>query len=368
MKFSILQQDFFPVLQAVSRSVGIRSTLPVLSNVLLASEGSNLKVAATNLEVGVIKYIKAQIQEGGEVTVPCKTLLEVISGLTGQTLDFEATQDSLSLTAGKFKANINGIASVEFPIIPLSEEKGVVFEKELLLSCSLILFAAASDEGRPILTGVLSEIQNGVMNFVATDGFRLAHRQVKLEDKKKTFKALIPRRTFEEVVHIIQEEGGDTVEITSSQNKNQAIFKIGQSTVSSRLIEGSFPSWERIIPQQISSKVVLDRVDFLQAVKLAAVFAKNEANMVTLKLLKDKIIFTSSMKELGSQQNELDCQTEGEELEIAFNGKFLTDVATAASTNQIMIEFSGPLSATLIKPVGVEGLQYIIMPVHLKGD
>lgn len=365
MKFSILQQDFLPALQAISRSVGIRATLPILSNILLVAEESKLKITATNLEIGVTRELKnIEIENLGEITVPAKTLIEIISGLGPVKIDFEVTSEILSLSANKFKATINGIASTEFPAIPLSSEKGVVFKKEILLSCADILFASAADEGRPILTGILTESAENSLNFVATDGFRLANRQIKIEGTSKiNFKALIPRRTFEEVLRILQEEDVEDVEITTTQN--QIIFKIGLTTVSSRLIEGQFPAWEKIIPEKILLRSLVEKQELLQAVKLASVFSKNEANIVALKISKEKIILESSAKELGSQTNEVDGQTEGEALEIAFNVKFLQDVLSACVSSQVMMEFSGALSAAIIKPVGIEGLQYIIMPVRL---
>lgn len=364
MKFSILQQDFLPVLQAISRSVGIRATLPILSNILLSAEGAKLKIAATNLEIGIIRELtSAEIENPGEITIPAKTLIEIVAGLGPVKIELEATEEILSLSANKFKATINGISATEFPAIPMSSEKGVVFKKEVLASCADILFASATDEGRPILTGILTESVGGNLNFVATDGFRLANRQVEVKETPKiNFKALIPRRTFEEVLRILQEEESDDVEISTTQN--QIIFKIGLTTVSSRLIEGQFPAWEKIIPEKIILRSLVEKHELLQAVKLASVFSKNEANIVTLKISKEKIILESSAKELGAQTNEIEGQTEGEELEIAFNTKFLQDVLSSCSSSQVIMEFSGPLSAAMIKPVGVEGLKYIIMPVR----
>lgn len=368
MKLSILQQDLLPALQAVSRSSGVRSTLPVLGNILLSSDGSRLKVAATNLELGVIKYAPAEILEPGDITIPAKTFTEIISSLSSSKVELDSQAEVLSLSSGEFKAKLNGIAASEFPVIPLAEGKGVSFKKEVLISCGQILFAAAVDEGRPILTGILTQASAGILDFVATDGFRLAHRQVKLADSKVSFKALIPRRTFEEVLRIIDEDLADEegeVEIETSANQNQVVFKIGQTTLSSRLIEGKFPAWENIIPEKSVARAMVEKDQLLKATKLASVFAKTEANTVTLKVGAGKIILSSEAKELGSQENEVEGQIEGESLQIAFNVKFLLDALSAAPSTQLMIEFSGPLSPALIKPVGAEGLQYIIMPVRL---
>ncbi len=365
MKFTILQSDLLPILQAVSRSVGVRSSLPVLGNILISTEDGRLKLAATNLEVGVIKFIPAEIIEVGDITIPAKTLVDIISGLPAVKVDIETVGEVMTISTGKFKATINGISASEFPVIPLSSEVGINFKREILEQTASILFAAAVDEGRPTLTGILTEVSAGKLELVATDGFRLAHRQVKLEEPKASFKSLIPRRTFEEVLRIISEETVEEVNISISDSQNQVIFKVGQTVISSRLIEGQFPVWDKIIPTEIKSRVIVDRQELLSAVKLASVFAKSESNIITIKLSGGTMSLESSTKELGSQRNEVDAQVEGEDLQIAFNVKFLLDAVSASNSTQLMIEFSGPLSPTLIKPVGVEGLEYIIMPVRI---
>jgi DNA polymerase III subunit beta len=365
MRFSILQQDFLPAIQTVSRSAGIRATLPVLSNILIASEESRLKIAATNLEIGVIKRINAEVTDPGEITVPAKTLLDVINGLPPTNIEIETTGEVMTIKAGKFKASINGISANEFPAIPITTDKGIIFKKESLVSSSQILFAAAVDEGRPTLTGILTQASGGKLDLVATDGFRLAHRLVSLADSEVNFKSLIPRRTFEEIVRIIGEDKADEVEVTTTPGQNQILFKIGLTTVSSRLIEGNFPSWERIIPQNLVTRAILEKDEFLKATKLASVFAKNEANIITLSVTKGKINLSSEAKELGGQQNELEGEIEGDELKIAFNARFLIEAISAVPSSQLSLEFSGPLSAALIKPIGIEGLEYIIMPVRI---
>lgn len=365
MKFTVLQQDFLLPLQQVARSVGVRSSLPVLDNILLATDGPRLKIAATNLEIGIIKYINVDVSESGEITVPAKTIVELVSGLKQSKVDIEADSNILTISSGKFKATINGIPSAEFPVIPLSDSKGVTFKKDILKSCAQILFASAVDEGRPTLTGILTQTNNGHLDFVATDGFRLAHRQVKMSGDTVSFKSLIPRKTYEEIVHIMSEEDMDEVSISTSQNQNQAIFDFGNTIVSSRLIEGNFPSWEKIIPTSAVTRAMMDKEELLKAIKLAAIFARNEANVVVLKTSAGKISIESSTKELGSQQNEVEGQVEGEDLVVAFNAKFLLDAINAAPATQLTIEFSGALSPALIKPMGVEGLQYVVMPVRL---
>lgn len=365
MKFSILQQDLLPTLQAVARSVGVRSTLPVLDNLLLSVEGDKLKIAATNLEIGVIKFIKITEGVDGDITVPAKTLVELISGLTQSQVTLESEAEILMVHSGKLKASINGISASEFPAIPLTDSLGISFPKKAFLTSAQILFAAAVDDGRPVLTGILTDIKNGKLDFVSTDGFRLAHRQVELSKEVSQFKSLIPKRTFEEVIKIVSEEEVEEIKIAVSENQNQAIFNLGQTVVSSRLIEGQFPAWEKIIPKQIVARALIEKETLLKAIKLAAVFVRNEANIVVLTTKKGSLALKSSAKEVGSQENEIEGEVEGEELQIAFNTKFLLDAVSNIPTSQVMMEFSGPLSASLIKPIGEEGLEYIVMPVRL---
>lgn len=364
MKLSILQQDFLSKLQAVSRSAGTHSTLPVLDNILLSVEGKKLKIAATNLEIGVIKYCSIEGGADGQITVPAKTIVELISGLGQVKIDLAAEGDILTISSGKFKAAINGISASEFPVIPLQSDKSISFPSEAFKECSRILFASAVDEGRPVLTGILTDAKADRLDFVATDGFRLAHRRVSLPKGLPQFKSLIPRKTFEEVLRLMAEEDSEKVDISSTENQNQVIFTLGSTIVSSRLIEGQFPSWEKIVPAQSVARLVLDKEEFLRAIKLAGIFSKNEANILVL-TVKDKLLkIRSFAKEVGSQENEVDADCEGE-IEAAFNTKFLQDAISNTPSSQIIIEFSGPLSASLIKPVGEEGLEYIVMPVRL---
>lgn len=365
MKFSILQQDLWPSLQAVSRSCGVRSQLPVLSNILLRTSKGRLEISATNLEIGVVKSIKAEIGEEGEITVPAKTLVEVVGNLSGEKIEFAATADQMEIATPSFSSKINGIPAAEFPNIPLAGKETVIIDPGALTSSlPQVTFAAASDDGRPILTGILTEIKDKMLQLVATDGYRLAHKTVSLE-KGSAFRALIPRRTLEEVARLMGEEKIDDVQISTSEDQNQVIFSFGNTQISSRLIEGQFPAWEKIIPTGAKARIVVDRVEALKAVKLASVFTRSEANVVSLQNLPNKLVLTSAAKEVGSQKKEVEAQGEGEEIQITFNTKFLIDALSAANSTQVIIELSGPLSAAIIKPMGEDGLEYIVMPVNL---
>lgn len=365
MRFSIQQAGLLPSLQAVARSCGFRSQLPVLGNILLSSDQGKLKLAATNLEIGVVKLIKADFEEEGEVTVPAKTLVDIVVNLDSEKIDFISSADQLEVKTPNFLATINGISASEFPVIPLSGKEAVKIDPKILAKAlPQVSFAAAVDEGRPILTGILTKINHKKLELVATDGYRLAHKVMEVEEESE-FIALVPRRTFEEVLRLISEDEADVVNIALSEDGNQIIFSFGSTKISSRLIEGQFPAWEKIVPNQIKGRVVAEKGEVLKSVKLASVFARSDNNIIKLQNLPGKIVYTSEAKEMGSQKKETKAEVEGEEINIAFNAKFLQDALSALNSNQIMMEFSGNLSATVIKPVGEAGLQYIIMPVNL---
>lgn len=365
MKFSILQQDLWPALQSVSRSAGVRAQLPVLGNILISAEEGKVKLSATNLEIGIVKTVIAEVAEEGDITVPSRTLVDVVGNLSGEKLEFSSSAEQLEITTPSFSSQFNGIPAAEFPAIPLVGQKSVTINKEVLLkSLPQVGFSAAVDDGRPILTGILTEIKDKKLQLVATDGYRLAYKTVPVEEDA-SFKALVPRRTFEEVVRVLGEEQADTVQIATSDNQNQIIFTIGSTQLSSRLIEGQFPAWEKIVPVQYVATISADRQDFLKAVKLASVFAKTDANVVSLQNTSGKLLLSSEAKELGSQHKEIDAQTEGEGMQIAFNTKFLQDALSAINTSQVVLQFSGGLSAAVMRSEQEEGLRYIIMPVNL---
>lgn len=369
MHIKILQQDLIGPLQSVSRSVGVRTSLPVLGNILLETLNGKLKLSATNLEVGVIKFIGANILGDGAITIPSKTLNEVISSLSGAEVELKAEGELLKINSGKFKADLNAISSSEFPVIPDARDFPIEIPKEVFKeNIPQISFASAVDEGRPVLTGILTEIKEGSFEAVSTDGFRLAHKRHTQKDLKGiNFKALIPRRTLDELVRLTGEEVEDfeKIGITTTDNQNQVIFRIGSSILSSRLIEGSFPSWEKIIPEKFLSKAMVDKEDLVKGLKLASVFARGEANVIKLKISGSGLELSSETKELGHQEDMVEAEVSGEDLEVAFNSKYLLDAVTNCPGEQIKIEFSGNLSAARISPGVEQGLEYIVMPVRI---
>lgn len=369
MHLKILQQDLIGPLQAVGRSVGVRASLPVLGNILLETTSGKLQLSATNLEVGIKKQVNAEILEDGAITIPAKTLSEVVSSLSGLEIELITDGELLKIQAGKFKVNLNGLSASEFPAIPVSENKSIQIPKEVFKeTIPEVSFACAVDEGRPVLTGILSEIKDGKFEVVATDGFRLAHKTYSQEKLSgMNFKALIPRRTLDELVHLIGEEKEefDEVSLSATHNQNQVVFSLGNTVLSSRLIEGNFPSWEKIIPEKFITKVTVSKDELIKGLKLASVFARGEANVIKIKINTASLGLASETKELGYQDAEVEAEVTGEQMEVAFNSKYLLDAVSALKEDSLIIEFSGALSAARLSPVTEKGLEYIVMPVRV---
>lgn len=368
MRIKILQQDLAGSLQSVSRSVGVKASLPVLGNILFEAEGNILRISATNLEVGVIKEINTEVIEGGAITIPSKTLNEVISSLAGLEIEFFTEGELLKIEAGKFKADLNGIAASEFPAIPQSGANGFKIPKELFKeTIPQISFASAVDEGRPVLTGILTEIKESRFEVVATDGFRLAHKTFTNEKLSGiNFKALIPRKTLDELVKLIGDEADvEEVEVSTTDNQNQVVFKVGRTILSSRLIEGNFPTWEKIIPSKFVTDTIIEKDELIKGLRLASVFARTEANVIKLNIKKAGIQITSETRELGHQDAEVGAEVSGDEIQVAFNSRYLLDAVSNCPGDKHRISFSGSLSPTLVKPMEEQGLEYIVMPIRI---
>ncbi|MFZ5365821.1 MAG: DNA polymerase III subunit beta [Patescibacteria group bacterium] len=370
MKISVLQENLSKGLSIVSRSVASKATLPVLGNILLSTDKGRLKLQGTNLETGISLLCGAKIEEEGEITIPARILVEFVSSLPPEKIDLETSKTTLRISSGFFKAEINGIASSEFPKIPSFPDKpDLTFEKEeLIRALSQVDFAAASDESRPVLTGVLLKIEKEKVSLVATDGYRLSIKNLKVKEQKLEGNLLVPAKTLLEICRIAQEVSDEEKEIKMAQNpeKSQVVFDLADIELSSRLLEGEFPEFEKIIPSTSSTKAEFAKEEFLRAIKIASIFAREQANIVKLKIGEGKMIISAESPQVGSNLGEIEAKTEGEELEIAFNFRFLLDFLNSPIGEEIIFEASSPLSPGVFKIKGDDSFLHLIMPVRIQ--
>jgi DNA polymerase-3 subunit beta len=377
MKLTCLQENLKRGLATVSHAVAGKSTLPVLSNVLLATDGGRLKLAATNLEVGITHWIGAQVIEEGAVTVPAKLLADVVGGLPNDrvTITLDARTQTVRVECGRFVSNIKGIEADEFPTIPTIADKqpAASLPPDVLREAiDQVAFAAATDDSRPVLAGVLVRLRDTRLFLAAADGFRLATRTVALpEPVAQHIEFIVPARALLELSRIAGDAGGP-VTITVTPGGSQVLFHTENTELVSRLIDGKFPDVERIIPQQFVTRTVLETSDLVKAVKLASFFASASQNVVKLtvepggELGPGKLVISANAAEVGDNTGELDGMVHGEGGQIALNVKYLAELLGAVKTAQVALETQTPSSPGVFKPVGQDGYIHIIMPMSIR--
>jgi DNA polymerase-3 subunit beta len=375
MKFSCLQENLAKGLSVVSRAVAARSTLPVLGNILLATDNGRLRLSATNLELGITCWIGAKIEDEGAITLPAKTLVDLVNTLPSDTVQIGLTArtQTINLQCGRIKASIKGIDAQEFPAIPPADiDASIQLNVEDLRDMiAAVIFAAATDEARPILTGVLARLDGGQVTLAASDGFRVAERTAHLsEPVAEAVTAIIPARALAELGRVINAD--DPVYMHLPPGRGQAIFHHGNVELVSQLIEGAFPAYQNIIPKGYKTRAVVSTDEFRKACRSADIIAREAAHTTRLKikpgeeeLVPGHVTISATAAETGDNVAELDATIEGDTLEIAFNVKYLVDVLGIIDTPNVALETSTPTSPGVIRPVGRDNYVYVVMPMHL---
>jgi DNA polymerase-3 subunit beta len=375
MKVSCLQENLSKGLGIVGRAVSPRSTLPVLGNVLLASDNGRLKLSATNLEVGINCWIGAKVEEEGSTTVPARTFIDLVNSLPPERVDLEliSRTQTLNLRAGRSEANIKGIDAQEFPIVPVPENgEGLLLAPDVMRTAiEQVAFAAATDESRPILTGVLAKFEDALLTLAAADGFRLSVRTVDLHRPvDDPFSIIIPSRALGELARVSGEQE-DPMTVTVTPTRNQVIFQLTNIVLVSQLIDGNFPDYRQIIPKERGTHTVVDTAALLKACKTALIFARDAAHIARLhikpasELAPGSLIVSATSAETGDDVSELDASIEGEEIEIAFNVRYLIDVLSVIGTPQVGLDTTTSSSPGVIHPIGDADFTHVIMPMHL---
>ncbi len=377
MKITCKQQDLSRGLSAVSHAVSSRSTLPILSNILLATDQGRLKLAATNLEIGINCWVDAQIHEEGTTTVPAKLLTDLVSSLPQAPVDISVAEDTniLNIKSSGSEANIKGMDASEFPLIPSAEggEPPVLLDAVLLKEMiAEVAFAAADDDSRPVFTGVQVQVNEEKITFAAADAFRLAVRVAPLPgDDHPRGDILVPARTLTELARILPAEG--PVEMIVTPNRSQVLFHTPQLDLVSRLIDGTFPNFRQIIPKEHATRAVVETKRFAEDVKRAALFARDSSNITRVKinpgehdgLEPGSVTIEATAEDVGDNTSTMNAAVDGPELQIIFNVKYLADVLAVIGTPEVALEANGATKPGVIKPVGASDYTYVIMPMHI---
>ena len=378
MKISCLQENLARGLTTVGRAVAARSTLPVLSNILLESDEGRLRLAATNLEIGVNCWIGGRVEEEGRITVPARLLTEFVNSLPPGQIDMELNErtQTLNLKCARFEANIKGIDASEFPDVPTADsldgQNRLHLEPDIFRRMiDQVVFAAATDESRPILTGVLAKFHQGGLTLAAADGFRLSVTAADVGvDLDEAVSIIIPARALAELSRISADEE-DPIDLIITPQRNQILFHLSNTDLVSQLIDGNFPDYNQIVPKGHNTRTLVSTQELLKAVKVAFLFARDAANIIRFnvvpgsELTPGQVIVTGTSAEFGDNVSELDASIEGDEIEIAFNARYMIDALSVAGTPEVVLETSTPSSPGVIRPVGGDDFLCVVMPMHI---
>ena len=381
MKVACLQDQLQRALGLVSRAVASKTALPVLGNVLIVAEDDRLELSATNLEIGITTSISAQVEEPGKITVDARLLGEFVSTLPADTVHLSAERDRtiLSVQCGRDHATINGIAADEFPVNPSGANASFALDIDAQLLREMIgqvEFAAATDDSRPVLAGVLLRFEDSTITLAAADGFRLAVRHGQLEASVGERRNLItPARAIRELGRII----GDTTEplhLIVTANAGQMLVRLGalgepgSTEFHARLIDGTFPDYKQIIPKEFGTKVELGRDALLNAVRRASFFARDANDAIKFDIKPDGdagepgvVEITARAAERGDSESYVDAGIEGPTMQVAFNSRYLVDVLGVIRQGRVSLGLNGPNQAGVIRAAGSDDYSHVIMPM-----
>jgi DNA polymerase-3 subunit beta len=380
VRVACLQENLQRALNRVGRAVASRTALPVLSNVLLSTDNGRLRVAATNLDIGVTTWVDADIEEEGRITVDARLLGELVNTLPQGALSLASDDVRVSLTvqSGRDKASINGIDAEDFPVIPSVSDEGFGIDVDAHLlreMISLVEFSAATDESRPVLAGVLTRFDGDMLTLAAADGFRMAVSEHRLEQPVAEKQELIvPARSYRELARIIGDHDG-SIRLAVTPNRSQVLARVDDTEWVSRLIDGTFPDVKQIVPKEFATRVDIGRETLQNAVRRAGYFARDNNDVVFLTvqpgeddLSPGNVEVSANAAERGNSQSFVDASVTGNEIRVAFNGKYLTDVLSVIRNGQVMLGLNGSNHAGIVRPSGAEDYTHVIMPMVIGGQ
>ncbi len=360
------QSDLYNVVQIVARGVSGRSTQRVQNNIYLEAQGEALRLVATDLEyISLDATIPATVVDQGAVTAPARTLNEIAGSLPEGQVSLEADEDNtLSIVCETAHYDIRGLSAGDFQMLPeISEAVEFALPQSQLASIlDQTIFAASADETRPILTGALFNISDGAIEVVATDTYRLALRSSDCPAAGAQ-QAIVSARVLSEVLRILDSESDEPVEVAISENLIR--FVVGGITVSSRLIEGEFPNYQKVIPEEFDKTVTIGAEGFEQVLRRALIVARDDANRVVLRTTEEGLQITASSPDVGEAEELVAATLEGDQAEIAFNARYLLDMLEAVDTAEVVMQLSGPLNPGLMKPAGRDDYTYVLMPMQI---
>lgn len=368
MKFNCTREELDQQLQYVSRVVTIRSTLPILSNLLLETDGQKVRISATDLELAIATQVNATIEQEGSFTVPAKLFQEFIHQNPDSEVRFHLQSHEMVCSSTQVEAKIPGIDADEYPTLPTVEEKAkiIVPTAPFVAALRQVVIACAQDQGRPVLTGVSCTIDQEGIILAATDSFRLVERRISGVAIADTVSMLIPFRTVQELIRIVSQMGEEgSLEISLSDQ--QVVFRLGGVELYSRLLTGSLPKYQALIPHDFAAIVRVKSSELMQALRLATIFAQAGIANVAMEVRDDGILQISSHgSQRGAAVHKLTVETESgyKAIKAAFNARFLIDAVQATGAENVDLKFSTPTKPLIIATEDSNYLQ-LVMPIRI---
>ena len=379
MKFSVLQENLARGLSVIAPAVSTRPTLPITTHVVLQTEESRLRLTATDLTIAISCWIGASVETEGAITVPARLFTEYVSTLQRDRVDFELDPGNrqLQLTCGRLQSKVSGQDPSDFPPTPVTDD-GISLEippDVLRAAIDRVIIAAATEDSRPVLTGIHTSISGDTVTMAAADGFRLAVQTTRLAAAvvEEAVDIIIPSRSLRELNRMLADQELP-VTVRVNQAKTQVQFRLSNVEMVSQLVQGTFPNYRQLIPESSTTQTSIDVPEFLRATRSAAVFAKEGNGIVRLYMNPGENDMAGTMRlearsdQIGEHQGVIDAMVSGDEAHIAFNHKYLEDVLAVLSSS-VTIEMSGPSSPGSIRPsTPEENSEYIhvVMPMFVQ--
>lgn len=376
MKVTVLQENLARGLGVVSKAVSPRSTLPVLANVLIASDEGRLRLSATNLEMGITCWIPARIDEEGSTTVPARTFSDLVSMLPSDQvlLKLDPQTQTLNVRGGSSTNDIKCIDAQEFPPMPVPDFEGAVQINvgDFREMIHQVAFAASSDEARPVLMGVLVQVDKDKLTMAAADGFRLSVRKAVLSTPSSApVSAIVPAQALKELARVAT-DSEEPIYMVLPKGRGQVVFRVKDVEVVSQLIDGTFPDYQQIIPRSYKSRTLVSTSSLLKACKQAEIFAREGSNVARFNIKSaqgemqpSEVEISATSEETGKNETIVEATVDGGGLLIAFNVKFLREALEVIRTPNVALETSAPNAPGVVKPVGDDQFLHVIMPMHL---
>lgn len=372
MEFVIKKEDLFTGIRIVERATAMKGLQPVLANILIETvDKSTLKFTATDLDLTVIALVQAQIKEEGKITLPAKKISDIVSRLSDSLISFKLNPEinSVNLTCKNTKFDIIGISASEFPTvssqIDLKEENAIEIEvKPFVKAIKQASFAAAGYETNNLLSGVVCDISENIIEMASTDGNRLARVREKISNKNKPTQFIIPSKTlqeFEKMSAFIEE---DFVKLYT--DKTKLILKSENTMIISRLMEGQYPKYNQLIPQETPKEAIVNKLQLISSLERVSIMVNERTSIVKFEFKENKLILSADTPDSGASEDEFDVDYKGEELKIAFNYKYVLDSLKNMETTEVKIGLNSSLSATVLKPNNEEDYVCLIMPVQIR--